>query len=82
MSSLSLRSWRKHKAWGRQPQGKSVLVASPRERAKAPGRIGCRPFHGLQITVASFPGAHAQGFMLSPASPAGENGRRARRVTR
>ena len=62
---LSLRSRRKHKAWGASPRIFMQQVSSPRS-----GRQRWRPFHGLKYFSFYDPGAHAPGFMLTPASQA------------
>ena len=77
-SPLSLRSRRRHKAWGVSPRSKQESPRSSRMRATACWlqkgeqfvQLGCRPFHGLSIPFDIDPGAYAPGFMPAPAPQA------------
>jgi hypothetical protein len=66
---LSLRSRRKHKAWGRQPQDNATQRFEPVKRATALG-FRFRPLSRAGDSKPFSPGADAPGFMLSPASQA------------
>jgi len=73
----SLRSRRRHKAWGVSPRGQNTIVLEAREcerqneRYKLPAieAHDCRPFNGLN-SVGFDPGAYAPGFMPAPAPQA------------
>ena len=78
-SVLSLRSRRKHKAWGASPRESNATDFKPAkagDRTKGGkmltigGRRAAAHFMGSQFNLISDPGACAPGFMLPPASQA------------
>src|SRR5215217_2836441 len=64
--ALSLRSRRKHKAWGASPRINNKESFEPADA----GDSAAARYHGLQNTLSCDPGGCAPGFMLSPASQA------------
>ena len=64
---FSLRSTRKHKAWGVSPRLKSKTMFQP---ANAGDRTAAAHFMGWYSEFFVVPGAHAPGFMLAPAPQA------------
>src|SRR5215204_173770 len=56
------------------PGSEETKAREPAKRATACKHLGCRPFHGLRhIFCFGDPGVCTPGFMLTPASRAGEN---------
>lgn len=65
--SLSLRSRRKHKAWGESPRIRSQRQAGARENGRQCEFPVCRPrSRAPALYLARYPGACAPGFMLTP----------------
>ena len=70
-SYASLRSRRKHKAWGVSPRARVRITDEPAEAGESASSKNFRPFSRAQKRpMFDLPGAHAPGFMLAPASQA------------
>ena len=65
-SDFSLRSRRKHNAWGVSPRS-VVFKSEPAERAKYQRILRLPPVSRADETGRIFPGADAPGFRLTPA---------------